>query len=541
MPSADGAVPLVEQFALTVVLDVARGGIHFEWRRQESDEVVATGLLSPYRESFLRWFALEWEFESGGRREARHCNRAAPSVRALLKRISKRLPLAPGAVRLGFHLDETAGAFDAGRFYELEWPAGGEWSGFLARMVHDFIKLLEALPDKADITAQQRGRMAMWALLQRRVALPGMGTRLDLMTAPDGFHVRLTCDTIQGFIQFDWSDGAAKNIASGRVTCSGPDELKWELSAGGHREIALSRHHLNSIRAHLQRWQARFPVITARFSSCMVRPGTTSSKAIVAEQPPFGPHESPWAWAEDNIKAMADSMRVQFSPLGRMMQDIDPLSQAEMLAYSNRLLRKERRREEEEQRRRETMERLAAERRQREQRAAETRKAAEAAKAAEARKLDEKSNLKSPIADLKSSAAERPPLPPVPLRIEMPALVFQDTAFPLTNLRGWRLAEQAARWWVSNQSDDLLALPYCRIQKLDYQVRSACDEMILRRGWRFEQYSTRKRAATSRLPPVKVPPDYFFFAPALALRFSSIAACAAARRATGTRKGEQLT
>mgnify|MGYP003341221800 CR=1 FL=1 len=32
---------------------------------------------------------------------------------------------------------------------------------------------------------------------------------------------------------------------------------------------------------------------------------------------------------------------------------------------------------------------------------------------------------------------------------------------------------------------------------------------------------------------------YFFFA--AALRFSSIAACAAARRATGTRNGEQIT
>jgi hypothetical protein len=39
------------------------------------------------------------------------------------------------------------------------------------------------------------------------------------------------------------------------------------------------------------------------------------------------------------------------------------------------------------------------------------------------------------------------------------------------------------------------------------------------------------------------PPSYFFFAlPAgLALRFSSMAAWAAARRATGTRYGEQLT
>lgn len=34
--------------------------------------------------------------------------------------------------------------------------------------------------------------------------------------------------------------------------------------------------------------------------------------------------------------------------------------------------------------------------------------------------------------------------------------------------------------------------------------------------------------------------NYFFLA-ALALRFSSMAACAAARRATGTRYGEQLT
>ena len=37
------------------------------------------------------------------------------------------------------------------------------------------------------------------------------------------------------------------------------------------------------------------------------------------------------------------------------------------------------------------------------------------------------------------------------------------------------------------------------------------------------------------------PPLYFFFAGLAALRFSSIAACAAARRATGTRNGEQLT
>ena len=49
----------------------------------------------------------------------------------------------------------------------------------------------------------------------------------------------------------------------------------------------------------------------------------------------------------------------------------------------------------------------------------------------------------------------------------------QETAFPLADLRGYFLRERAARWWVSNQSDDLLALPHCRIQRLEYQIRTA--------------------------------------------------------------------
>jgi SNF2 family DNA or RNA helicase len=40
-------------------------------------------------------------------------------------------------------------------------------------------------------------------------------------------------------------------------------------------------------------------------------------------------------------------------------------------------------------------------------------------------------------------------------------------------LRSYFLRERAALWWVSNQSDDLLCLPHCRIQRLDYQLRTA--------------------------------------------------------------------
>jgi superfamily II DNA or RNA helicase len=459
-------------YSLWVVLDAVNGGILFEWHRAGSTKAEAVGLLLPCRLKEFRWFALDWEFRLGERSETDHCNRAAPSVRALLRRILKRLPLVPGEARLGFRLESAAGGFEAGKLHELDWPKDVEWSSFLARPIHDFIKLLESAPATKDSTPQQRGRLAMLQLLERRLALPVAQAGPDPGIMSEEFCVRITLDMANGFIGFDWSDAAGQAAAGGRVTCSGPDELRWELTVDGQKEVAVSRHHLNSIRAQLQRWRARFPVAHAGVSARAVKLPMHHTKPVIHDEPPFGPHESPWAWAEDNIKAMADAMRVQFSPLGRMMQDVDPYSQAEMLAYNNRLLRKERRREEEEQRRRETMARLAAERRARKLRAAEAQKAA-ARNADLTKKAGGEANHKPSTAISQSPMAECAPLPPVPLRIEMPALVFQDTAFPLTSLGGWRLAEQAARWWVSNQSDDLLALPYCRIQKLDYQVRSA--------------------------------------------------------------------
>src|SRR5439155_17382296 len=77
--------------------------------------------------------------------------------------------------------------------------------------------------------------------------------------------------------------------------------------------------------------------------------------------------------------------------------------------------------------------------------------------------------------DHAAPAPARPPrsLPPVPVALEAPALNAQDTLFPLTDLRDYFLRERAARWWVSNQSDDLLCLPYCRMERLEYQLRSA--------------------------------------------------------------------
>jgi SNF2 family DNA or RNA helicase len=64
-------------------------------------------------------------------------------------------------------------------------------------------------------------------------------------------------------------------------------------------------------------------------------------------------------------------------------------------------------------------------------------------------------------------------VPDVAVRLEIPKLELQETLLPLADLRGYFLRERAALWWVSNQSDDLLALPYCTIQRLEYQIRTA--------------------------------------------------------------------
>ena len=70
--------------------------------------------------------------------------------------------------------------------------------------------------------------------------------------------------------------------------------------------------------------------------------------------------------------------------------------------------------------------------------------------------------------------AERLPVPPVTVRLEMPSFADLGPAEDaLRDLDDLRRREAAALWWVSNQSDDLLCLPSCRVRRLEYQVRTA--------------------------------------------------------------------
>jgi SNF2 family DNA or RNA helicase len=185
--------------------------------------------------------------------------------------------------------------------------------------------------------------------------------------------------------------------------------------------------------------------------------------------PPLENDEQIFPTIEESILLMGEQLRpAPFAPPGDLYRYSDSF---DFDAHQRRLERKEQKRAEEAARREANIRRLAEERRRQDEHAAAEQRAAEARAAAAAKKAA--GHRVNPAAA--SPPAPRPPAPPPPvaISIHLPPLAFQDTALPLTDLRDFALRERAALWWVSNQSDDLLCLPHCRIQHLEYQVRTA--------------------------------------------------------------------
>jgi hypothetical protein len=281
---------------------------------------------------------------------------------------------------------------------------------------------------------------------------------------PPWLDLRLDWDQVERLARFTWSDPvSARTVAVGRVRCTGLERVSWELETQGQTETTVSSHRIEGLRAELGRWLQRFRTNQDSFVAFWIRPQPGTKRPIYIQEPPFEPGESPCPWIEDTMVTMVEAERLQFSPAGRFIEAAAAEVEADYERLQRRLARKEQKQAQEEGRRRETMARLAEERRRKEQQE-------QARRAAEARK---QGAAKAQEADSKPAARPRAPLPPVPVRLHLPPLALQETAFPLAELSGYRLREQAALWWVSNQSDDLLCLPHCRIEQLDYQIRTA--------------------------------------------------------------------
>jgi superfamily II DNA or RNA helicase len=466
---ADETASTTESLDLIVTLDVAAGCFLFEWLRPGSAAGVAHGRLTPTPNPAFGLFDLDWELEINGRNETDHCNQWPASTRAFLKRLRKTLPVAEEGLRFCVVPDRDIGPAQAGATHPLPALPGEVGWKWLARQIQVFAQTVEVIVNHVGRASPQppglgaaRFLAHLWLGVPPRTVTPG----LDPSEKAE-LTLRLTKDFLQPSIVLEWSNFSNETpVARGVVRCTGKTQLSWTLDAAGKHERSFSSQRDEAIRSCVAQWLERFPARRDTFRVFRRVPGLGSANPALVEEPRPEPSESPWALIEEEIHEMAKQLGEAFPVLDKIPGEFMEEVYFDYEKYDRRQQRKEQKRAEEEARRMETMARLAEARRKREREAAALRKAAEANKAEEQKA---RSQTKVPA----TAPAERRPVPPVGIRTELPPLELQETAFALEDLRPFALRERAALWWVSNQSDDLLCLPHCRIQHLDYQVRSA--------------------------------------------------------------------
>jgi superfamily II DNA or RNA helicase len=465
-PSASSSSDLDPQsFRLKVILETAPGVVRFEWQRIGENTLAARAQLGPMPAEFALQDSMMLDLDLGGAVEADSCRGREVSVRALVGRLRKRLPVPDGQLEVWVAPFGSPRVPTSSGAYHIPLPAG-EWAWkWLASELLKFTRIVEA-PEIDSQLAGTRGQRAARALAHDWLRLLPRYLTADLFPPEERLHRLSVCfNKAQGHIQFDWTPVSSQDkVASVRVRCTGCDQLTWWLDSPAGAKTEVTSGHMTSIRSHLKSLGAKWPVAPDQLSAFWVelkRGGGTQ----VIDEPPIQADSKGWDRIAEIIWNMARSMGASFlaesesarAP-GELFDEMDSFYQDQLVRDEQRLLRREQKRIEDEARRQETLARMAEERRRRQ--AARERKTAAA---------------KAPTKSLAAPAnpAERPPLPPVAILTELPLLSFQETAFTLPDLKAFALRERAALWWISNQSDNLLCLPYCRIEHLEYQQRTA--------------------------------------------------------------------
>ena len=238
--------------------------------------------------------------------------------------------------------------------------------------------------------------------------------------------------------------GASHPVLSAWVRLLDENCLEWTTRRGRKSQKKLSHTSDSAIRMRLKELADVHPISSRHFeavAAALLSETDQPDSRLLAALPD---EKSPWDWLAEKIRGMVRNFKQ-----GGFAYDPFWLTRTEE-RRSAELARRE-------------QNQAAAEREWLERE--ERRAAREQRKLAKKQAREQLTQVPAPEA--------RAPLPPVPVRIELPPIEFQETSLPLNDLKGFGLLEKAALWWVSNQTDSLLCLPYCRIQRLDYQVRTA--------------------------------------------------------------------
>jgi len=257
-------------------------------------------------------------------------------------------------------------------------------------------------------------------------------------------HATLHYDDL--YVVLVWSrPGASRPAISAWVRLQDENLLQWTIRRGRKDRSIVSHTSESAIRGRLKELAQFHPVSSRNFDAVGVGRSFETFEPDSHPLSPIPSEKSPWDWLAEKLRSMVRN----FKRYGGLGYDPYWLSRAEE-RRSAELARLEQNRAVAELQRLEREEKRAAR---------------------EGRKLAEQQALEQ--AKQVSQGQPQAALPPISVRIELPEFEFQETALPLTNLKSFTLQERASLWWVSNQTDSLLCLPYCRIERLDYQVRTA--------------------------------------------------------------------
>lgn len=255
-------------------------------------------------------------------------------------------------------------------------------------------------------------------------------------------HATLHYDNL--YIVLVWLS-AEKNraVISAYIQVRDTNCLEWNIRRGRKEQSLVSPTSESAIRGKLNELAELHPVTGRNFEAEAVKWSDSSYRPEKRPCPPLPPEQSPWDWLAEQIRRIVRLHRQKANddfgaPWPSLTQE---------------------RREAELARLRQNQQVAAQQQMEREQR----RAARQQSKQAEEKARQDSMRQPLPAASL----------PPVPVRLELPNTEVQETTLPLTDLNGFRSVEQAALWWVSNQTDSLLCLPYCRIERLEYQIRTA--------------------------------------------------------------------
>ena len=259
-------------------------------------------------------------------------------------------------------------------------------------------------------------------------------------------ELHVTLDWCKQRITFDWRPyHTDKKLAHGAVWVA-DEMLRWRITGDGEPDNFDCLIEPLRIEVALRYVARRFPVAKRNVTLFGRR-----SLLKGQEREYIGKFRDPWQLLAQEILLMGKelvSARSRQSP---------PPAELGFDPEAVNLLEKRTRREEKKRLEREAIQKRIAEANKRNQK----------------RKLPSQGRPRKDRAPGPAASRTVLPMPDVRLEIAAAQMPSHDLFRTHSGIEDFFKIERASLIWVSNQSDDLLCLPYCSIDQLEYQVRTA--------------------------------------------------------------------